>query len=132
MASTGLAEFDLINDSLAGRGSFDRSLDLSELQLAYFTYNSVVDPLGGTEGDYTKYYNENASVSYLNYGGNYAMAARRLAQWCGALIWKSMLMYVLIVVLVLLLPSTEFTYSSLQFILVNLYSKKWHIYTPCS
>lgn len=84
VASTGLAEFDLINDSLAGRGSFDRSLDLSELQLAYFTYNSVVDPLGGTEGDYTKYYNENASVSYLNYGGNYAMAARRLAQWCGA------------------------------------------------
>ena len=84
VSSIGLAEFDLINDSLAGRGDFDRSLDLSELQLAYFTYNSVLDPLGGTEGDYTKYYNENASVSYLNYGGNYAMAARRLAGWCGA------------------------------------------------
>lgn len=90
VSSIGLAEFDLINDSLAGRGDFDNSLDLSELQLAYFTYNSVLDPLGGTEGDYTKYYNENASVSYLNYGGNYAMAARRLADgaeqyrslWC--------------------------------------------------
>ena len=46
-SSMGLAEFDLINDK-----SNDSSVDLSELQLAYFTYNSVVDPLGGTKGDY--------------------------------------------------------------------------------
>lgn len=82
-ASIGLAEFDLINDSMRGHGNFDQNIDLSELQLAYFTYNSVNDPLGGTEGDYTKYYNENGSVSYLDYGGNYEMAARRLTQWCG-------------------------------------------------
>ena len=77
-ASTGLAEFDLINDGIA-----DKNIDLSELALAYFTYNSVTDPLGGTVGDYTKYYNENASVSYLNYGGNFEMALRRYAQWVG-------------------------------------------------
>ena len=77
-ASLGLAEFDLIND-----GSADGSIDLSELQLAYFTFNSVIDPLGGTEGDTAKYYNENAQNTYLNYGGNYAMASRRLAQWYG-------------------------------------------------
>ena len=82
-SSIGLAEFDLINDSLNGKGEFDSNIDLSELQLAYFTYNSVLDPLGGTEGDSAKYHNENAEVSYLNYGGNYAMASRRLAQWCG-------------------------------------------------
>lgn len=78
-SALGLAEFDLINDSLKGNGSFDKNIDLSELHLAYFTYNSVLDPLGGTEGDSAKYYNEKAQNSYLNYGGNYAMAARRLA-----------------------------------------------------
>ena len=82
-SSMGLAEFDLINDSLNGNGEFDSNTDLSELQLAYFTYNSVVDPLGGTEGDSAKYYNEKARESYLNYGGNYEMASRRLAQWYG-------------------------------------------------
>ena len=78
-SSIGLAEFDLIND-----GYFDKSIDLSELQLAYFTFNSVKDPIGGTEGDHAKYYNENTTTSYLNYGGNYEMAARRLSQWVGS------------------------------------------------
>lgn len=78
-ASTGLAEFDLIN-----KGIYNKNIDLSELQLAYFTYNSVQDPLGGTAGDYAKYYNENATVDYLNYGGNYEMAARRMSQWVGS------------------------------------------------
>lgn len=40
-SSIGLAEFDLINDSIKGNGTVDSSIDLSELQLAYFTYNSV-------------------------------------------------------------------------------------------
>ena len=79
-ASMGLAEFDLIND-----GSVDQKVDLSELQLAYFTYNSVIDPLGGTRGDYSKYYVENSVIEggYLNRGGNYSMASRRLNQWVG-------------------------------------------------
>ena len=84
-SSMGLAEFDLINDSLYdGTGKYNSSIDLSELQLAYFTYNFVQDPLGGTAGDSAKYYKENATVDYLNYGGNYEMASRRLGQWISA------------------------------------------------
>lgn len=78
-STMGLAEFDLIND-----GTFDKDIDLSELQLAYFTNNSVVDPLGGTQGDYTRYYDNIASDNFLNHGGNYEFAMRRLSQWSGA------------------------------------------------
>lgn len=77
-SSIGLAEFDLIND-----GAFDKNIDLSELQLIHFAFNSVQDPLGGTTGDYAKYYNEYAQNTYLNYGGNYEMASRRFSQWVG-------------------------------------------------
>ncbi|WP_455719571.1 InlB B-repeat-containing protein [Agathobacter sp.] len=77
-SSVGMAEFDLINDK-----SVNKNVDLSELQLAYFVNNSVVDPLGGTKEDYTKYYNNKASQDYLNRGGNYEMAMRRLSQWSG-------------------------------------------------
>ena len=78
-ASTGLAEFDLINDGLASKDT----VDFSELQLAYFTYNFVTDPLGGTEGDVARYYNDNATYSYLNRGGNFEYSLRRLSQWIG-------------------------------------------------
>lgn len=77
-SSIGLAEFDLINDGLE-----DKSVDFSELQLAYFTYNSVQDPLGGTEGDSAVYHSNNTSTSFLNAGGNYAWATRRMSQWVG-------------------------------------------------
>ena len=77
-SSVGMAEFDLINDN-----SVNKNVDLSELQLAYFVNNSIVDPLGGTKEDYTKYYNNKASQNYLNRGGNYEMAMRRLSQWSG-------------------------------------------------
>ena len=78
-SSMGMMEFDLIN-----KGQFTRNNDLSELQLAYFTFNNVQDPLGGTKGDTAKYYNENASNTYLNYGGNYEYSIRRLSQWISA------------------------------------------------
>ena len=78
-ASVGLAEFDLIND-----GIYDKNVDLSELQLAYFTYNFEKDPLGGTEGDTAKYTTGSDGPNYLNFGGNYQMASRRLTQWIGA------------------------------------------------
>ena len=78
-ASTGLAEFDLINDGLASKDT----VDFSELQLAYFTYNFVTDPLGGTEGDVARYYNDNVTYSYLNRGGNFEYSLRRLSQWIG-------------------------------------------------
>ena len=73
-ASTGLAEFDLINDGLASKDT----VDFSELQLVY-----VTDPLGGTEGDVARYYNDNATYSYLNRGGNFEYSLRRLSQWIG-------------------------------------------------
>ncbi len=95
-ASLGLAEFDLIND-----GNADSSIDLSELQLIYFLFNSVTDPLGGTEGDSAYYYNDNTSISYLDYGGNYEMASRRLSQWIGAI------------------PEAEVPYSNASIVLSN-------------
>lgn len=88
-ASMGMAEFDMIEDkSYSKRYGIDSdkvkdSIDLSELQLVYFTYNFVTDPLGGTDGDIAKYYNENAVNNYLNAGGNYQMSSRRLMQWIG-------------------------------------------------
>ena len=78
-SSIGLMEFDLIKNQ-----KFTRDNDLSELQLAYFTFNNVLDPLGGTTGDEAKYYNENGLNTYLNYGGNYENAIRRLNQWISA------------------------------------------------
>lgn len=78
-AALGLSEFDLIK-----RGLANKSIDLSELQLAYFVYNSALDPLGGTKGDQSKYYNGSTSYSYLDRGGMYEYAVRRLSQWSGA------------------------------------------------
>lgn len=75
-AALGLMEFNLINQGLA-----DKTIDFSELQLSYFTYNFATDPLGGTEGDVSVY---SGSPNYLQRGGNYGYAARRLAQWIGA------------------------------------------------
>ncbi len=85
-SSVGLAEFDLIHD-----GEADKTIDLSELSLAYFNYHTVVDPLGGTEGDYIRwndgpngiYTNTGGQFCYLQYGGSYQMSVRRFAQWYG-------------------------------------------------
>lgn len=85
-SSVGLAEFDLIHD-----GAADKTIDLSELSLAYFNYHTVVDPLGGTEGDSItwndgpngKYTNPGEQYCYLQYGGSYQMSVRRFAQWYG-------------------------------------------------
>lgn len=86
-SALGLAEFDLINDnSSVVSNSFTKdSIDFSELQLVYFTYNFVTDPLGGTIGDSATYYKENSSekYGYLSRGGNYDIASRRLSQWIG-------------------------------------------------
>ena len=78
-SSLGLAEFDLISDGIA-----KKDIDLSELQLIYFTYNFVTDPLGGTKGDTAEYNSAEAKGSFLNFVGNYEMAARRMSQWVGA------------------------------------------------
>ena len=46
-------------------------------------YTVLTDPLGGTEGDVARYYNDNATYSYLDRGGNFAYSLRRLSQWIG-------------------------------------------------
>ncbi len=72
-SAVGLAEFDLIHDDQVA----DKTLDLSELQLAYYTYHNEEDPLGGTYEDMLSTYR------YLNAGGNLALCARALLQWQG-------------------------------------------------
>ena len=53
--------------------------DLSESQLAYFTYNSATDPLGLTAGDSTT----NVGSDFLNRGGNSIFTTWQLAKWSG-------------------------------------------------
>lgn len=57
-------------------------IDLSELHLAYFAYHSVVDPLGGFEGDYYTYTETNPT--FLDRGGNYLYSSNVLMDWLGA------------------------------------------------
>jgi C1A family cysteine protease len=73
-SAIGLAEFDLITDNQAA----DSSLDLSEFQLAYFTYHNQADTFGGTAGDALQ-----TSINYLMFGGNLEFASRALLQWQG-------------------------------------------------
>lgn len=71
-ASLGLSEIKLKND---GNGD----VNLSELQLAYYTTHLVTDPLNNLSQDSVqpKYSN------WLSMGGNYAMAYQTLAAWRG-------------------------------------------------
>lgn len=63
-----------------GRKAEVGNLDLSEKHLAYFTYHTVIDPLGGTRGDRTDLlYND-----YYSVGGNSFMAGMTLLNWVGA------------------------------------------------
>mgnify|MGYP000019722797 FL=1 len=69
-------EINLIN-----KGYVTSDIDLSEMHLAYFTYHSVVDPLGGTDGDETDTVAQ--GNSFLAYGGNYEYATTSLMKWSG-------------------------------------------------
>ena len=71
-AVNSLADISLI------KNGYDSNADMSELHLAYFVYNSVVDPLGGTEGDIVKLGN-----NVLSKGGNAASALRAYSRWMG-------------------------------------------------
>lgn len=72
-ATTALAEINIMK-------KYGGSVDFSELHLAYFTYNTVVDPLGGTEGDY---YNYGASKENLDQGGRVEYGLTTFAKWMG-------------------------------------------------
>ncbi len=73
-ASTALVEINLMKKGLMS------SPDLSELHLAHFAYRSVVDPLGGTEGDYIN----DPDAFDLDAGGNFERAFDSYATWIGA------------------------------------------------
>lgn len=71
-----LAEYSILKNE-------GKLVDLSELQLAYFSYNeSVPDPLGGTAGDVN--YADLNGCSFLDRGGNLAYSTRILSTWKGA------------------------------------------------
>ena len=75
-SSIALAEINLLNN-----GKARPDINLSELQLSYFTYNFVTDPLGGTEDD------DNRSIGSkgpLQVGGNLLFSTNVLAGWIGA------------------------------------------------
>ena len=72
-ATTALTEINLMQN-----GAY-RNPDLSELHLAYFNSNTVVDPLGLTKGDY---YSSGSSY-FLNSGGNFENAFSTLQKWTG-------------------------------------------------
>ncbi len=69
----GAAESDAI---IEGR---DLEPDYSEAQVAWFTYNRVADPLGGTEGDQVEIVAD--GYNYLNIGGNGYYSTMSLASW---------------------------------------------------
>lgn len=75
-SALGLCEFDFICED----ERYDTTFNLSELQLAYATYHSGVDPLGGTKGDG---YEITGKSDYLVCGGNLEYAVRTLMQWKG-------------------------------------------------
>lgn len=76
-ATIACAETNLIKKGMA-----DLTIDLSELQLAYFAYHPKVDALGGTRGD-TSFFKGATDHEYLNNGGNFYMATSTLANWMG-------------------------------------------------
>lgn len=65
-----------INLSMKGKMA---APDLSEVHLAYFSYHTVLDPLGGLTGDSNTLTAEN----YLDGGGNVTFAQSVLSSWTG-------------------------------------------------
>lgn len=77
-STVSLAEFDMIK-----KGYANRDVYYSPLQLAYFTYHTVTDPLGGTTGDANALVCQPGVPSYLAQGGNQYYAMRVLSGWTG-------------------------------------------------
>lgn len=67
---------------LVKRGITSRSIDLSELQIAYFGYKRPVDPLGIMSG-YTSKLNSNPANDYMNTGGTIFGAMLMMANYVG-------------------------------------------------
>lgn len=68
-----------VETSMKQTGKIEQEEDLSEWQLAYFTYHPVVDSLGGLAGDSFL----TLSGACLDVGGNQQIATYRVATWAG-------------------------------------------------
>lgn len=80
-AATALVELSAISQSTTPTSA--KSIDLSELQLAYYTYNlNGEDPLGLTSGD-TSNNSYSGYGKYLSTGGNIEIAAMTAMNWIG-------------------------------------------------
>ena len=91
ITSVTLAEINRLKDIKVAKSELseqDKQIDYSELQLAYFSYNTVTDPLGGTAGDVNRCISNNRTGSNLkevaNAGGNPIFSSAVLANWVGA------------------------------------------------
>ncbi len=72
-ATTALAEINLM------KNGYMPDPDMSELHLAYFTYNTETDPLGGTEGDTVS----RGASGILNFGGKTEWGLNTFTRWIG-------------------------------------------------
>ncbi len=71
-SAVALSEFYMLKHGLSDtKGAVDKSVDYSELQLAYFTYHNAGNSLCGTGGDTVTYHDTiSPSKNYLDMGGN--------------------------------------------------------------
>ncbi len=76
-ASTTISEMSINRQEQQSTGDL---MDLSEHHLAYFTYHTAVDPLGGTEGDQNRV---GGNEDYLNLGSNLYLSTQILTGWAG-------------------------------------------------
>jgi len=76
-AAVACGEFDFVKNH-----GYTASIDLSELQLAYFTYHTANDKLGNLDDD-ANYIPANAAEQYLDIGGNATYVMQTLSQWKG-------------------------------------------------
>jgi C1A family cysteine protease len=74
-----LAEIGMMNN---GELPSYYSPEYSKLHLAYFSYRTVEDPLGGTKGDYNSCFESGENI--LDVGGNVFLSENVLANWTGA------------------------------------------------
>ncbi len=81
-AAASMAETSLISQGQTyggGKTADADTVDLSEAQIAYFTYRNAYDPLGNLDGDGTAFLGED----WLNCGGNHLFSTLSFASWKG-------------------------------------------------
>ena len=76
-AAAACADFDMVKNH-----GHSTAFNVSELQLAYFTYHTAQDRIGYLDGDQNQRAEE-AKYHFLTMGGNALYAMRTLAQWKG-------------------------------------------------